>query len=103
MTLVTWELFQASPDVWFKVTWDSPMITEDPNDPTGNTYITGDPSATHLVSAITYQNLSSYTWQLSTGTHVYRAAPRTPQTTINIPRGQQFRYDEAAYWEFRRV
>jgi hypothetical protein len=104
MTVVTWPMFSANNGtVFFRVTWDSPLTHEDPSDPLGNTYIDDDPGATGLVHGVIYQNLSTRTWQLSTGSRVYQAVPGTPQTTLTLPTGQRFPYYESAYWEFRAI
>lgn len=99
MTIVTNRIFTLyNGTVWFEFTYDSPMIVEEDAGP-----VVGDPNATDLVSAVAYQNLSSFNFEATVGNRRYTIQSGTQATTINIPKGQQFRLDSAPLITINRV
>lgn len=68
-------------EIFLYATWDSKQEQED------GTFLY--PEATGLVSAIRYQNMGDIDKTIIIGGRTYTAPANTPDTTLNIPSGQQ--------------
>lgn len=75
---------------YIEATWDDTLEQEN------GTFL--DPTATMLVSAVGYQNLTEKTRYADIGGAVYPIPTETPATTQNIPKNQQTRIDSVPYF-----
>jgi hypothetical protein len=72
--------------VYIEVLWDDPQIDEE-------TGVPADPTATYLIHAVVYQNLSSITRHAQVGGRVYDIPAGTPRTERNLTNPQRTRLD----------